>query len=64
MVVKAPEMPEAEKSGEEITKNDQKKKKRKNRSQLGPNFVPPDGGWGWVVAIAAGFSNVRFSKCL
>uniref|UniRef100_A0A1B0CVT5 Major facilitator superfamily (MFS) profile domain-containing protein n=2 Tax=Lutzomyia longipalpis TaxID=7200 RepID=A0A1B0CVT5_LUTLO len=33
-------------------------KKKKNRSQLGPNFVAPDGGWGWVVAIAAGFSNL------
>lgn len=38
-----------------------KEKKRKtpiNRSKLGPNYVAPDGGWGWVVAIAAGSSNV------
>lgn len=36
-----------------------KKLKRKNKSDLGTNFVAPDGGWGWLVAIAAGFSNVR-----
>ncbi|XP_059616358.1 uncharacterized protein LOC132261528 [Phlebotomus argentipes] len=43
---------------ETIKKNDQKAKKKINRSQLGPNFVPADGGWGWIVAIAAGFSNL------
>lgn len=21
-------------------------------------FIPPDGGWGWMIVIAAGFSNV------
>lgn len=21
-------------------------------------FVPPDGGWGWIIVMAAGFSNV------
>ena len=22
------------------------------------DFVPPDGGWGWMIVVAAGFSNV------
>lgn len=35
-----------------------KKPKRRNKSDLGKDFVAPDGGWGWVVCIAAGFSNV------
>lgn len=34
------------------------KKKRRDKSDLGPDFVAPDGGWGWVVCLAAGFSNV------
>lgn len=34
------------------------KKKKINKSDLGINFVAPDGGWGWLVLIAAGFSNV------
>lgn len=35
-----------------------KKQKRRDKSDLGPDFVAPDGGWGWVVCLAAGFSNV------
>lgn len=35
------------------------KKKRKNHSQLGPDFVAPDGGYGWFVCLGAGASNVR-----
>ncbi|XP_073834413.1 uncharacterized protein isoform X1 [Musca autumnalis] len=34
-----------------------KKAKRRDKSDLGPDFVAPDGGWGWVVCLAAGFSN-------
>ncbi|XP_061396621.1 uncharacterized protein LOC133332253 [Musca vetustissima] len=30
------------------------KKKRRDHSDLGENFVAPDGGWGWLVAIASG----------
>ena len=31
-----------------------RKKKRRDKSDLGDNFVAPDGGWGWLVAIASG----------
>ncbi|XP_055844184.1 monocarboxylate transporter 7-like [Episyrphus balteatus] len=31
-----------------------KKKKRRDKSDLGENFVAPDGGWGWLVAFASG----------
>lgn len=34
------------------------KKPRKNHSQLGADFVAPDGGFGWFICFAAGFSNV------
>lgn len=34
------------------------KPKRKNKCDLGANFVAPDGGWGWLVLIGAGCSNV------
>ncbi|KAH8287739.1 hypothetical protein KR054_012293 [Drosophila jambulina] len=30
------------------------KKKRRDKSDLGEDFVAPDGGWGWLVAIASG----------
>ncbi|KAH8237765.1 hypothetical protein KR038_011570 [Drosophila bunnanda] len=30
------------------------KKKRRDKSDLGENFVAPDGGWGWLVAVASG----------
>ncbi|XP_075154474.1 monocarboxylate transporter 6-like [Haematobia irritans] len=32
------------------------KSKRRNKSDLGDNFVAPDGGWGWLVAIATGLN--------
>lgn len=35
------------------------KKEPINRSKLGPDYIAPDGGHGWFVALAAGCSNVR-----
>uniref|UniRef100_A0A1I8M4W8 Major facilitator superfamily (MFS) profile domain-containing protein n=1 Tax=Musca domestica TaxID=7370 RepID=A0A1I8M4W8_MUSDO len=35
-------------------KKTKKKKKHRDHSDLGENFVAPDGGWGWFVAIASG----------
>lgn len=34
---------------------------KRNKCDLGPNFVAPnfDGGFGWLVLIAAGCSNVK-----
>ena len=34
------------------------KKEPLNRSKLGPEYIAPDGGHGWLVALAAGVSNV------
>lgn len=35
-----------------------KKPPRRDKSDLGENFIAPDGGWAWLVCIAAGISNV------
>lgn len=35
------------------------KQRRKNKSDFGPNFVAPDGGYAWVVCAAVGLSNVN-----
>lgn len=35
-----------------------KKNKRRDKSDLGDNFVAPDGGWGWLVSIASGVNVV------
>lgn len=40
----------------------QKKEKRRDKSDLGPNFVAPDGRWGWFVVVAAGCSNVTITS--
>lgn len=41
------------------SKNKPNSKPRRNKCDLGADFVAPDGGWGWAVLIAAGCSNVR-----
>lgn len=34
-------------------------KPKRRRLRVGdPDFVPPDGGWGWFVVFGCGFSNV------
>lgn len=38
-----------------------KKPQRRDKSDLGENFIAPDGGWAWLVCIAAGISNVSLS---
>lgn len=35
------------------------RQRRKNKSDFGPNFVAPDGGYAWVVCVAVGLSNVN-----
>lgn len=40
------------------TTESKNKPKRRDKSDLGPDFIAPDGGWGWVVCIAAGIANV------
>ncbi|XP_049311454.1 uncharacterized protein LOC105233807 [Bactrocera dorsalis] len=36
------------------TKQKKPKKKRRDKSDLGDDFVAPDGGWGWLVTVASG----------
>lgn len=33
----------------------------KTKVKRDEDFIPPDGGWGWMIVVAAGFSNVSFS---
>lgn len=39
-------------------------KVRRNKCDLGPDFVAPDGRWGWVILAAAGCSNVSQNHVL
>lgn len=32
---------------------------KKTKVNKDGEFIPPDGGWGWMIIFAAGFSNVR-----
>ncbi|ALC48713.1 CG14196 [Drosophila busckii] len=37
---------------------------RNDKSDLGADFVAPDGGWAWLVCVAAGVSNLSLYPCL
>ncbi|XP_030745819.1 uncharacterized protein LOC115874715 [Sitophilus oryzae] len=37
---------------------EQQKPKRRRMRVGDPDFVPPDGGWGWLIVLACGFSNL------
>lgn len=37
-----------------------KAKEIKSRLKKEGEFIPPDGGWGWMIILAAGLSNVSF----
>ncbi|XP_017792640.1 PREDICTED: uncharacterized protein LOC108574542 [Habropoda laboriosa] len=43
------------KNGSLVAKN--KNERTVNTDNSSDNFDPPDGGWGWIIVIAAGFSN-------
>ncbi|XP_017484090.1 PREDICTED: uncharacterized protein LOC108372828 [Rhagoletis zephyria] len=47
-----------------ITSQTKPKKVRRDKSDLGENFKAPDGGWAWLVCIAAGCSNLSIYPCL
>lgn len=34
------------------------KEKINSRLKKQCDFIPPDGGWGWMIILAAGISNV------
>lgn len=36
----------------------ERKLKRRRTKITDPDFKPPDGGWGWLIILACGLSNV------
>lgn len=52
-----------EKNGTSETKSQIYTKPKKRRLRVSdPDFTPPDGGWGWLIVFACGFSNVSKRK--
>ncbi|XP_037812442.1 uncharacterized protein LOC119604081 [Lucilia sericata] len=49
---------------EKIVATKTKKPPRRDKSDLGENFIAPDGGWAWIVCIAAGVSNLTIYPCI
>lgn len=43
---------------DKLAETKEKPKRKINNTDLGPDFVAPDGGWGWLVVVAAGTANV------
>ncbi|XP_055370815.1 monocarboxylate transporter 9-like [Condylostylus longicornis] len=37
---------------------EKKKKKNRNKSDYGDDFIPPDGGYAWIICITSGLSNL------
>lgn len=37
------------------------KKSGKKKAKEAVEFIAPDGGWGWVIVVGAGISNVGFN---
>lgn len=41
---------------------DLKHNPQNQKPNFGAEFVAPDGGWGWLVVVAAGCSNVSSNR--
>uniref|UniRef100_A0A1I8P4X9 Major facilitator superfamily (MFS) profile domain-containing protein n=1 Tax=Stomoxys calcitrans TaxID=35570 RepID=A0A1I8P4X9_STOCA len=48
----------------EPLKTKTKKPPRRDKSDLGEDFIAPDDGWAWLVCIAAGISNLSIYPCV
>lgn len=46
-------------NGKLISNVEEGKPNRRRYRATDPDFVAPDGGWGWLIVLACGFSNVR-----
>ncbi|XP_054728066.1 uncharacterized protein LOC129237382 isoform X2 [Anastrepha obliqua] len=62
--VKANHISEDSNEPAKTTSEPKPKKVRRDKSDLGENFKAPDGGWAWLVCIAAGCSNLSIYPCM